>query len=133
MIYREAFAGLFSYCTHMRWGCRCAFFYLKEKILLTHLRPFLNLMNDRFCRNLESICWIVFILHKHTPQGVLFLLGVVTFYLFLTFDFDTINFIDFNSWQMISSKRYLRESLLDCFHIAHIHLLGGLDVSFWGL
>ena len=35
---------------------------------------------------------------------------------------------------MISSVsgRYLRMHLLDCFHIAHTHLLVGLDVLFGG-
>ena len=30
------------------------------------------------------------------------------------------------------SERYLEKRLLDCFHITHIHVLGGVDVPFGG-
>ena len=30
------------------------------------------------------------------------------------------------------SERYLEKRFLDCFHITHIHVLGGVDVPFGG-
>ena len=59
----------------------------------------------------------------------MYFLGVMTFELILE------AIIDFNYWQMIISVsgRYLEKHLLDCFHIAHTHPLGGVDVPFWGL
>ena len=62
------------------------------------------------------------------------LLGVMIFDLglSLTFDFEAI--IDFKWLKMISpaSRRYLGKRLLDCFHIAHTHPWGGVDVPFLG-
>ena len=52
---------------------------------------------------------------------------------FFTFNFGAI--IDFNWWRMINSAsgRYLEKRLLDCFHIKHLHALGGYDLRFSGL
>ena len=64
-----------------------------------------------------------------TSIGVLmYLLGLWP----LTFDFEAI--IDFNWWRLIRSfsSRYLGKCFLYCFHIAHTHPSGGVDVPFLG-
>ena len=60
------------------------------------------------------------------------LLGVITFDLILTFDFEAI--IDFNSLRMTSSVsgRYLARRPLNCFHTAHTNPSGPVDVPFGG-
>ena len=60
------------------------------------------------------------------------LLGIRTFDLILTFDFEAI--IDFNILRIISSVsgRYLAKRFLDCSHTAHTNPSGGVYVAFGG-
>ena len=60
-------------------------------------------------------------------------LGYDLWLIFVPFDLEAI--IDFNWWQMIISVsgRYLGKHLLDCFHTAHTHPSGGVDVPLLGV